>query len=464
MDKRKTFFVPLTFIGVVLSPVFILLLSHFVLMEKSHSPDLLSRLAFASSILCLSLYAIVLIVEFISPLAIKSATFTTAFVALGLFGVMILSDDGANFLRYIGIAIPDWEWFTLLRYWLQFASFLFACTYLFRFAMQDLKVPFAQTNRMVSRLLLVFIFFLFFGLSWLRLQWIAVIAFFIISVYWVAIVALSLTHRNAWTATSLFTFLIFGGVASQILLSSMAYALPQIFTPVIAISAYGVHICLCFFLIYLCFTLFSIRRGYQNEQLASQVEEMQTNILKNQISSHFLFNALSNVKFSYHHSANEGDLALDQLSRFLRSYTEAGDTYLVPLEKELDLLQSYSELYHISHRGIELIFNIESYEYEVPYFSLQPLLENAFHYGGLDQKEGGYVQIDSFEQDGYYHLVFSDNGVGFDTKKIRSESVGIRNVKKRFELLCHATFTLESQEGQGTKITILIPKEKEATS
>ena len=55
----------------------------------------------------------------------------------------------------------------------------------------------------------------------------------------------------------------------------------------------------------------------------------------------------------------------------------------------------------------------------------------------------------------------SDDGVGFDQNAALSadrEHIGLRNVQSRLAALCDGTLTVSSMPGQGTVVTIEIPK------
>lgn len=53
-------------------------------------------------------------------------------------------------------------------------------------------------------------------------------------------------------------------------------------------------------------------------------------------------------------------------------------------------------------------------------------------------------------------LVLEDNGKGFDMKLLKSQGIGLKNMKKRTQLL-GGDFILESQPRIGTKLTVKIP-------
>jgi two-component system, NarL family, sensor kinase len=68
------------------------------------------------------------------------------------------------------------------------------------------------------------------------------------------------------------------------------------------------------------------------------------------------------------------------------------------------------------------------------------------------------------KQDGYFSLVIEDNGAGFDVQKTMAadslhHGMGLVSMQERVRML-GGTFNLESQEGSGTKISILIPLDK----
>lgn len=64
------------------------------------------------------------------------------------------------------------------------------------------------------------------------------------------------------------------------------------------------------------------------------------------------------------------------------------------------------------------------------------------------------LQLNSFEKS--VELILVDDGKGFDADKIYSNGIGLKNMKKRIEML-NGNFKLESKLNIGTKITITIP-------
>ena len=100
-------------------------------------------------------------------------------------------------------------------------------------------------------------------------------------------------------------------------------------------------------------------------------------------------------------------------------------------------------------------------EFFLPPLTVQPLVENAVNYGISDLPEGGIVTISTEENDGFYEIRVSDNGVGFDPETVPEDGrshLGIMNVRSRLNIMCHGTLEIQSSRGNGTVAIIRIPK------
>ena len=89
------------------------------------------------------------------------------------------------------------------------------------------------------------------------------------------------------------------------------------------------------------------------------------------------------------------------------------------------------------------------------------IVENAVKHGICQKEEGGgTVTLEAKEDRDCYVVTVTDDGVGFTSgTEEQGEHIGIRNVRQRLEIMCHATLELESEPGKGTTSTICIPKE-----
>ena len=210
-----------------------------------------------------------------------------------------------------------------------------------------------------------------------------------------------------------------------------------------------------FVVVYVDFAIYTTRKAYLAEQTKEKLKTLQSAVLKEQIAPHFLFNSLQSVKTNYRLSQDKGDRAIDLLSRHMRNYVQAGDQYLIPFVKELDAVMTFVELSNLrTDRPFHIIYDIDEEDFLVPPLSIEPLIENAVLYSGVNEKEDGYIEISSSRSKEGIMIRISDNGKGFDMKSVRKEAVGIKNAFERFRLLLGAKCAIKSEPGQGTIIEI----------
>ena len=106
---------------------------------------------------------------------------------------------------------------------------------------------------------------------------------------------------------------------------------------------------------------------------------------------------------------------------------------------------------------IELMLDVEYWDFSVPPLSLQPLVENAVKHSGALDMEDGWIQLAVMREGNEVKISLKDNGGGFGTEKIGRGSVGLANVRERFELLLGARLNITSTPGEGTEATVTIP-------
>ena len=210
---------------------------------------------------------------------------------------------------------------------------------------------------------------------------------------------------------------------------------------------------------------------YKNKmEIAARVEHMQNEltqsrvaIMVSQIQPHFIYNALATIKALceiYPESAQE---AIARFSKYLRRNMDSLTAKeLIPFEQELTHIENYLYIEKIRFQGkVNFIYDIKAVDFFLPPLSVQPLVENALRYGVAAVNGGGTVGISTEENAGGYLVRVRDNGKGFDFMNIPRDDrnhVGIENVKNRIEMMCGGTLSIESRPGEGTLVTIFIPK------
>ncbi|WP_338045668.1 ATP-binding protein [Paenibacillus antarcticus] len=188
-----------------------------------------------------------------------------------------------------------------------------------------------------------------------------------------------------------------------------------------------------------------------------------------QIKPHFLYNALSSVISFCYTDGEKAAYLLSMLSQYLRFILDMDrTTQFVPLHQELELIHAYVEIEKARFGDrFEFVAHIEDSvrAREIPSLCIQPFVENAIRHG-LFEKEGyGKVSLMIDEGDEYIKIIIEDDGVGIPDdllyQMIKGDGkvggIGIQNIRKRMDVITGATFTISSDLGVGTKVTIYLP-------
>lgn len=210
-------------------------------------------------------------------------------------------------------------------------------------------------------------------------------------------------------------------------------------------------------------------------ELEKRVAELKLNVLRAQMSPHFIFNALNSVQSCI--VSNKIDVAIEYLSQFsklLSMIFENSDKPIVTLAIEIEALRLYIniESLRFDHR---IKFNIEvddallSENVRVPSMLLQPFVENSIKHAFDENKLDRKVNIRISRTENKIRYVVSDNGVGYrhsaKKQKQNHKSVGLDLVREKLRtihnesdfVLTIADLSEMDQNQSGTKVSIEFP-------
>jgi len=211
-----------------------------------------------------------------------------------------------------------------------------------------------------------------------------------------------------------------------------------------------------------------------------QQKMTQYGALKSQINPHFLANTLETIQMKVIINGDrETAEMIGIVGHLFRSFIPTGKETLT-LHEELQQIRLYIKVQQLRFGDkIEYEENLVtgSEQAVILHFILQPLVENAIVHG-LERKVGkGKVEISSAITSKHLLIHIKDNGVGMTAKQITElqskletpvdmvaeEHIGVKNVHDRIRYYYGDPYgiTIESQEDEGTTITLYFPLKNE---
>ena len=204
------------------------------------------------------------------------------------------------------------------------------------------------------------------------------------------------------------------------------------------------------------------------QQLETELERANVQIMLSQIQPHFMYNALNTIKSLIKRDPDKAENAVIDFSLYLRGNMDSlTKTDPIPFSEELAHVKYYCNIEQLRFQDkLDVFYEIGPDRFFVPTLSVQPIVENAIKHGVTKKAEGGSVTISTSEDEKNYYIIVEDDGVGFDVKAAfnkqydKRSHVGLKNIKERFETIMGASVYVESEIGVGSKFTVKLPKDR----
>ncbi len=168
-----------------------------------------------------------------------------------------------------------------------------------------------------------------------------------------------------------------------------------------------------------------------------KLKEAELKLLKGQIQPHFLFNTLNNIYLlALEKSDKTPDLVL-RLSEMLSYITYDCSSEKIPLDKEIEFVNSFVELEKIRYETCDISLKIagDTSNIQIAPMILHTFIDNSFKHGAINEKGSQGIKISLSVNDN--HLIFSaENSKRHENDEHRKESgIGIINAIKRLKLI-----------------------------
>lgn len=227
-----------------------------------------------------------------------------------------------------------------------------------------------------------------------------------------------------------------------------------------------------------------VRNFYSNRQMQKELEDYlnlvnraQITALQAQISPHFLFNTLENLRWramDICKGDNEVSQIIVNLSEMLRISLD-NSKQIISVEDEIKNARLYIEILQLRYADkIKVEWNVDPglLKCRIVKVSLQPLIENAVYHGIKPMRGQGLISICVCREEERMKILIRDNGIGMSKEEcdllnqdlkemyvMKQGHIGLRNVAQRLKLILgeNADVFIVSRPGEGTVVTMDLP-------
>ncbi|HKF43301.1 MAG TPA: two-component regulator propeller domain-containing protein [Thermoanaerobaculia bacterium] len=187
------------------------------------------------------------------------------------------------------------------------------------------------------------------------------------------------------------------------------------------------------------------RRLAAGEALRAAVLEARLSSLQSQLKPHFLFNALNSLLPLVGNEPTRARRMIVRIGDLLRASLMSETVPLVTLERDLLLLSEYLDVERMRFRdriSIEIDADERARAARVPSFLLQPLVENAIKHAADPVTGRVRIRVEARVESESLILKVSDDGPGVAPDFDRTGGIGLRNIRRRLDLLYPGEYDL----------------------
>ena len=180
--------------------------------------------------------------------------------------------------------------------------------------------------------------------------------------------------------------------------------------------------------------------------------------LESRIHPHFLFNTLNSISSLIAVNPSRAEQIVGRLAALLRASLDSSNQPLIPLQQELEMVESYLDIER-ARFGDKLRASTDVSDdlrsTKVPPMSVQSLVENAVKHGVTPHRDGGEILVAAYAAEGSVKIEVSDTGLGFDLTAIPAGH-GLDNLVDRLDALFGANARLNVFRRDGRSVVQMV--------
>jgi two-component system LytT family sensor kinase len=183
----------------------------------------------------------------------------------------------------------------------------------------------------------------------------------------------------------------------------------------------------------------------ETELLVREKINAELQLLKAQVHPHFLFNTLNNIYSFILNGSDRAPEMIRKLSSLLYYILNDCKKALVPLDKELSMIQDYITLEQIRYGdrlNLSLQIQGSAKDKMICPLLLIPFVENSFKHGTSRMLTHPWVRLDIQVEKDFLEFRLGNNKPEHNNELAGKKGIGLNNVKKRLQLLYPGTHSL----------------------
>ena len=210
-------------------------------------------------------------------------------------------------------------------------------------------------------------------------------------------------------------------------------------------------------------SLYVVKLLFKNQHnlytLETERLKLELNHLKSQVQPHFFFNTLNNMYALSVQGSPKTPAMIANLSDIMRYVLYNSEQEKVPLQQEVDFIKSYIDLENLRHNSNDIIeFSLQGEigDINIEPLIFLPLIENTFKHSLQKNITDKWVKLVlTVDED---EIIFQTTNPYYchDLVRFTGGGIGLKNVRKRLELLYPERHQLEIHEDNNTFIVTLI--------
>jgi hypothetical protein len=197
------------------------------------------------------------------------------------------------------------------------------------------------------------------------------------------------------------------------------------------------------------------RKELEKENLQSKLSALQQ-----QISPHFFMNTLNNIHALVDYNKEDAKEAIIRLSKMMRYLLYDSAKGTTTLQKEIEFLKSYIDLMKLritDEIDLKISFPENPPDTAMAPFFFITFVENAFKYG-ISYREKSFVYIRMECKDEEVHFNIKNSIHSGSHEKTPHSGIGIKNTRKRLDLLFGTKYTLNIYDRENEfEVDLTIP-------